>query len=115
MLIPASASASNMSAATPGWVLMPAPISETLAMSESCVKPAAPTSLQAASRIGSATREVGLRQRERDVGQALLGDVLDDHVDVHAGVGERAEDAGGDARAGRARRRSSASPRRCRA
>ena len=32
MLIPASASASNMSAATPGWLFIPAPISETLAI-----------------------------------------------------------------------------------
>ena len=55
MLIPASASASNMSAATPGWERMPAPIRETLAMSESCVHRLAPTSSHAASRIGSAT------------------------------------------------------------
>ena len=55
MLIPASASASNMSAATPGCERMPAPISETFAMSESCVQPAAPTSSHPASRIGSAT------------------------------------------------------------
>ena len=45
-------------------------------------------------RLGD--REVGLRERERDVGQALGGDVLDDHVDVDAGVGERAEGARGD-------------------
>ena len=35
MLMPASASASNMSAATPGSLRMPAPTSETLATSAS--------------------------------------------------------------------------------
>ena len=35
MLMPASASASNMSAATPGWLFIPAPTSETFAMSGS--------------------------------------------------------------------------------
>jgi hypothetical protein len=38
-------------------------------------------------------RQVRLRHRERDARRPLLGDVLDDHVDVHAGVRERAEDA----------------------
>src|SRR5688500_11264177 len=33
MLIPLSASTSNMSAATPGWVFIPAPINDTLAIS----------------------------------------------------------------------------------
>src|SRR5205823_13542262 len=35
MLIPASASAPNMSAATPGWLFIPAPTSETLPISRS--------------------------------------------------------------------------------
>ena len=44
-------------------------------------------------------REVALRQGERDVRRAVGGDVLHDHVDVHARVGERAEHTRGDARA----------------
>jgi hypothetical protein len=44
MLISASASAENMSAATPGWVFMPAPTRETLAIPSSVVYPAAPIS-----------------------------------------------------------------------
>jgi hypothetical protein len=43
-------------------------------------------------------REIALRERERDVGRAVGGDVLHDHVDVHAGVGEHAEDTRGDTR-----------------
>ena len=54
MFMPASASASNMSAATPGWLFMPAPISDTLAMSGSHVKPAASTSAAICRSIGSA-------------------------------------------------------------
>jgi hypothetical protein len=41
---------------------------------------------------------------EGEVGGAVVADVLDDHVDVDVGVGDRAEDLVGDARACRARR-----------
>ena len=44
MLTPASARASNMAAATPGLDFMPAPTSDTLAMSGSATTSAAPTS-----------------------------------------------------------------------
>ena len=44
MLMPASASISNMVADTPGWVFMPAPTSDTLAMSESASTSPAPIS-----------------------------------------------------------------------
>jgi predicted amino acid-binding ACT domain protein len=54
MFTPASASASNMSAATPGWLFIPAPISETFPMSGSHVKPAASTSAATSPRIRSA-------------------------------------------------------------
>ena len=54
MLIPASASASNMSAATPGCVLMPAPTSEIFAISGSCATPAAPISCASGSSARSA-------------------------------------------------------------
>ena len=37
------------------------------------------------------------RQRKRHVGAAILGDVLDDHVHVHPGARQRAEDRGGNA------------------
>src|SRR5580658_1751708 len=40
---------------------------------------------------------VGLRHREREVGHALAARVLDDHVDVHARVGEGPEDPRGGA------------------
>jgi hypothetical protein len=43
-----------MSAATPGWLFMPAPISDTFAMSGSFVKPVAPISLAVCLRIRSA-------------------------------------------------------------
>ncbi len=54
MLMPASASASNMSAATPGWLFIPAPISDTFAMSGSRSTRLAPISVDSASRMGSA-------------------------------------------------------------
>ena len=45
-----------------------------------------------------ATSQVPARHGERQVGRAAVPDVLDDHVDVHAGLGERFEDRPGDAR-----------------
>jgi hypothetical protein len=51
MLTPAADSAPNIFAAIPGWVFIPAPTSETLAMSSSTLTPAAPTS----SARGSST------------------------------------------------------------
>ena len=43
-------------------------------------------------------RELDPRDREREVGRAAVADVLDDHVDVDAGLGERVEDRPRDAR-----------------
>ena len=43
-------------------------------------------------------RQLDPRDRERQVGLAAVADVLDDHVDVDAGLGERVEDRPGDAR-----------------
>ena len=54
MLIPASASASNMSAATPGLLRIPAPTSDTLPMSASQVCPWASTCFAITSSTGSA-------------------------------------------------------------
>ena len=99
MLIPASASASKMSAATPGWLFIPAPTTETLAMSGSDGEAGGADRVGETAR-GSArrARELVLGQRERDVGVPLGRGVLDDHVDVDPGVRERPEDAAGDAR-----------------
>ena len=96
MLIPASASASNMSAATPGCVRMPAPTSEIFAISGSCASPRAPISRRERLEHLHGAPHLRLRERERDVRVPFRRDVLDDHVHVHAHVGERAEDAGGD-------------------
>ena len=76
---------------------MPAPTIETLPTCASVSIPS-PTS--------SGVEHVGRRAQvvagdgEREVGLLVVGDrlVLDDHVDVDVRVGERAEDAPGDAR-----------------
>ena len=47
-------------------------------------------------RLGGAGHLVG-RAGEGHVGAAVVGDVLDDHVDVHARLGQRPEDRRGDA------------------
>ncbi len=52
-LIPAAASASNMAVATPVWVRIPIPTTETLATSASWVTPEAPISPAAASAVRS--------------------------------------------------------------
>ena len=54
MLMPSSASASNMSAATPGWDFIPAPTSESFAMSSSIVNRSAPTSAVSDSSAAAA-------------------------------------------------------------
>ena len=98
MLIPASASASNMSAATPGRCFMPAPTSETL-RDVAVAGEAARARPRRRSARGSAPRGAG--RSCGSVNEMSVwpggGDVLDDHVDVHARVGERAEDAARDA------------------
>src|SRR5262249_11792892 len=53
MLIPSPASTSNMSAATPGCVFMPAPTSESLAIPSSMLNPTAPMSRASASSTAS--------------------------------------------------------------
>ena len=116
MLMPASASASKIAAATPGFAAHAgaddrdlgdvAVGGEALARRsrfESCVE----------DRLGAL--ELVLGQRERDVGEPGDRGVLDDHVDVDPGVGERPERAAGDARLVGHARGSSPSPRPCRA
>ncbi len=58
----------------------------------------APSSAARPSRIGAGDRNVRLRQRERDRRSTVLGDVLDDHVDVDARPREVAKHLRGDAR-----------------
>ena len=81
MLMPAAASASNMSAATPGSDFMPAPTSETFPCGGPWTR--LPPRSSWATPATPARRGRGRsRQRERDVGVTCLGDVLHDHVDV---------------------------------
>jgi hypothetical protein len=56
MLMPAAASASNMSAATPGCVRIPAPMSEIFAISGSWASPRASISAASGSSASNAGR-----------------------------------------------------------
>ena len=68
-----------------------------LATDESVVISRKPSSRAIGSRIRFAFAELDLGDREAQVRRPAVADVLDDHVDVDAGVGERAEDARRDA------------------
>ncbi len=68
----------------PDGLFMPAPTRVTLAMPSSATKPAAPTSFTSRSSTSRQPGQVRLRHRERDIGRSVVGDVLHDHVDVHA-------------------------------
>ena len=99
MLMPSSASASNMSAATPGCVCIPAPTSEILAMSASRRDTArADVARRAARARLFAPSQSALGTRERDVGVAAGETFCTIMSTLIADVGERAEDAGRDAR-----------------
>ena len=106
MLMPLSASALKAVAATPAWLRMPMPMTETLrhagfAPGSTSI---ADRRLAAASSTASALSKSPRRHGEGDVGdRAVLGDVLDDHVDIDVGLGQRPEDR---------RRRRPACPRR---
>ena len=71
---------------------------ETLATDASVVSSRAPSSRTSGSRTAWPRASSTARDRERQVGRAAVADVLDDHVDVDAGLGERLEDGLGDAR-----------------
>jgi hypothetical protein len=89
-----------MVAATPAWLRMPTPTTLILATLSSVMimrlKPIASFCsssrhpARAADRRGHGEGHVGLA--------LVLGDVLDDHVDVDVGGGQRAEDRGHRAR-----------------
>ena len=99
MLIPSPASVSNIVAATPGVRLHArADEADPWRCWASVVTPTAPISSASAPVIvaGSSARS-SRGTREGDVGDAVLGHVLHDHVDVDVGVGQRAEQPGGDA------------------
>ena len=99
MLMPSAASASNMSAATPGLLFMPAPDERELGDPVvGLVVQAAPMSAHDARSTASTRGRSALGTRERQVGSAVVRDVLHDHVDVDALGGDRLEDRGGDAR-----------------
>ena len=106
MLMPSVASTSNIFAATPGCVFMPAPTSETRPTSSSVRKPGRLGLDDDLVHLDRCARDVVARQRERDVGVARGRDVLHDHVDVDAGFGERAEQRWPRRRAGRVPARS---------
>jgi hypothetical protein len=97
MLIPASASAWKSVAATPLCVFMPTPTTDSFAIcSWTATCPAA--DLGEDGLEGLDGRGVGLRDREREVGDAVAADVLDDHVDDDVRVGQAAEHLRGGAR-----------------
>ena len=95
MLIPSPPSTSKTLAATPGWERMPAPTIETLPIRSSVRTPWLTSS--AVDRVGR-RGQVGAVDGEGEVGQRVVADrlVLDDHVDVDPGVGQRGEDPPGD-------------------
>ena len=94
MLIPRSASAANIRVATPVWVRMPTPTTESLASAGSTETSGMPA-FWTASTARSAD---SLRHRERKQRVSVHRDVLDDHVDEHAGLADGAEDQRGVAR-----------------
>ena len=72
MLMPSAASASNMSAATPGWLFIPAPTSESFAIASSVEYRTAPMSVTIPLHHRVQPREVGSRAtvNERSVRSA---------------------------------------------
>ena len=97
MLMPSLASVSNIVAEMPGWLFIPAPMSETLAIRSSARTSPAPISGARSPRDLEARLQVDARDRERDVGRPVDRGVLHDHVDVDRAVGERPEDPRRDA------------------
>src|SRR5262249_13619817 len=73
MLIPSRARTSNISAATPGWVFMPAPTSETRPISASWVTPAASRS----STIVSMTFRARVRSSRGTVNEMSVWPALE--------------------------------------
>ena len=97
MLIPSPPSTSKTLAATPGCERMPAPTIETLPIRSSVFTPWLSSPRPAI--VSVAVGQVGAVDGEGEVGELVVADglVLDDHVDVDVGVGQRGEDPPGDA------------------
>ena len=94
MLMPLSASALNIRAATPAWLRMPMPMTDTLATSAELLTSKSPMSLLGVLQDLERARQLGRLHGEGHVGVlAVRRDVLHDHVDVDVGVGQRAENA----------------------
>ena len=104
MLMPFSARVLNMRWATPAWLRMPTPMTETLAtFGSGCSAAIAELGVALVQHLACARSRSALATvKVRSVMSPSLRDVLHDHVDIDVGVGQRAEDGGGDARAGRA-------------
>ena len=105
MLMPSSASVRNICAAMPACERMPMPTIDTLQMRSSPM-----TSRRLDVRLHLRLQQDLHRLRvvvavhgEREVGHAVVADVLHDHVDVDVGVGDRARGSRRRCRAGRAR------------
>ena len=73
MLMPSAASVSNMVADTPGWVFMPAPMIDTVAMSGSAMTSVAPISACKPRATCGRHVEVLAGHGEGDVGGAVDG------------------------------------------
>ena len=94
MLMPSLASVSNIVAATPGLVFMPAPTSDTLRDVVVVASRRSPPISAASAPVTPFGRgEVGLGHGEGDVGRAVDRHVLHDHVDVDAGSSARARNS----------------------
>jgi hypothetical protein len=97
MLMPSSASVSNMVADTPGWLRMPAPTSDTLAMASSVTSPAPISGARAADVWTETGVEIDFGDGERDVG-GPVGEVFCTIMStLTSTVGQRPEEPGGDA------------------
>ena len=97
--MPFSESVLNICAATPAWLRMPTPITEIFTTSAELLMSKWPMSAFAFFSTSSARAQLGRLNGEGHVRMlAVRRDVLDDHVDVDAGVRQRPEDARRDAR-----------------
>ena len=101
MLMPSSASVSNTLRPRPDGCACRRRRSRPCRSRGRCRSRRCPARTEPASSARSAARRSSLDDRERHLGVAALLArlVLDDHVDVAVGVGERAEDRGRGARA----------------
>ena len=96
ILMPCSDRMRNIRLATPRWVFIPAPTSDTFAMFSSTSTPSAPTVIATLSVISRAFSIWDRGTVKLMSVTPLIEDVLHDHVDVHTRRGQRLEQTGGD-------------------